>query len=261
MPSPRPAKINEQQWKVSEEVRPATNQWEDAGLLLCAKSVNSASENDRRGRPIPKLWEWYYPEPRRLGRRIGGNFGPGEEQHNRSVPLRRFPSIEAKAPPSPKSRIREGQVQPRTESHIQIPAKDYHSYAAHFALTLEAQEELDRPMRADLERIEENKAEIEAAREAKEVEQQEKAKATQELMAAIAANLKEHRRPQQGGRVEYLLLRVGQKCAPPWPTDEEMRDPENRPEREWHCVWDTLCYSCYAQKNGPYADAIRRRPM
>ena len=61
MPSPRPAKIIGEQWKVSEEVRPATKKWQDAELLPSAKSVNSATEIDRCGRPIPKLW--YYPKP------------------------------------------------------------------------------------------------------------------------------------------------------------------------------------------------------
>ena len=39
-----------------------------------------------------------------------------EIQHDRGVAIRQLPSKEAKAPPNRKIRIREGQVQPLTES-------------------------------------------------------------------------------------------------------------------------------------------------
>ena len=103
MPSPSPSKISMQQCKVSEEVRPPKKEFEDAGSQPSAKSINSAIGIDRCGRPIAKLWEWWYPEPHRLGRQIGWNLGPWEEQHNRSVALRRLPSKEAKAGPTPPS--------------------------------------------------------------------------------------------------------------------------------------------------------------
>ena len=54
-PSLRPSKIIIQQCKVSEEVLPPTKEFEDVGFLLSAKSVNSATEIDRCGRPIAKL--------------------------------------------------------------------------------------------------------------------------------------------------------------------------------------------------------------
>ena len=40
-------------------------------------------------------------------------------------------------------------------------------------------------------------------------------------MAATSVNLKQHRRPQQGERVEYQVLRIGRECGQAWPTDEE----------------------------------------
>ena len=75
---------------------------------------------------------------------------------------------------------------------------DFDSYAAFFALSPEGQAEVARREREDAERNAANQAEAEAVRVAKELEQVEKAKATQELMAATAAKLREHRRPQQG---------------------------------------------------------------
>ena len=54
-------------------------------------------------------------------------------------------------------------------------------------------------------------AEVEAVREAEELERFERAKATHQLMAATAAMLKEHGRPQQGELVEYQVLRVRQE--------------------------------------------------
>ena len=58
-------------------------------------------------------------------------------------------------------------------------------------------------MREDVERIAPKQGETEAVRIAKELEQLEKAKATQYLMAATAAQRHdEHRRSQQGERIE-----------------------------------------------------------
>ena len=56
-------------------------------------------------------------------------------------------------------------------------------------------------MRGDLERIAAKEVEIEAKRVAHELERAEKDKIAKELMETTAANLKEHRRPQQGERV------------------------------------------------------------
>ena len=52
----------------------------------------------------------------------------------------------------------------------------------------------------------------------------EKEKIEKELKAATAAKLKEHRRPQQGERVENHVLRIGPDSGQPWPTDEEIRE-------------------------------------
>ena len=78
IPSPKTTNIIGQRWK-AKEYRLATKEVVHAGLLPGAKSVNSATEIDSFGRPLPKLWEWYYPEPHRLGRQIGWNPGPWEE--------------------------------------------------------------------------------------------------------------------------------------------------------------------------------------
>ena len=107
-----------------------------------------------------------------------------------------LPGKEAKAPPSPRSRLREGQVQPRMVSTEATQVVDFDTYAAFFALTPEKQADVARRVREDAERNAAKQVEAEALRVAKELEQQEKAKATQELMAAKAAKLKEHRRLQ-----------------------------------------------------------------
>ena len=59
---------------------------------------------------------------------------------------------------------------------------------------------------------------------ADEIERAEKARIEKELKEATAAKLNEHRRPQQGERVEYQVLRIGPDCGQPWPTDEEVRE-------------------------------------
>ena len=112
------------------------------------------------------------------------------------------------------------------ESDKEIRAKDFRCYAAPFALTSGRQAQVDRRRRQDVERIAAKQAEakIEAERVAKELEQQEKAKATQELMVSIAAKLKKQGCTQQGERVECQVLPVGQECGPPWSTKEELRE-------------------------------------
>ena len=99
-----------------------------------------------------------------------------EIQHDRGVPIRRLPTKEAKAASSPKSRGREGQVQPRTEANNEMQTMDFDSYAAHFALTPERQAEVDRRMREDLEQIAAKEAEIEAKRVADVLDRVEKEK-------------------------------------------------------------------------------------
>ena len=122
--------------------------------------------------------------------------------------MRPLPGKEAKTPPSPRSRLWEGNVQLRVVSEV-TQVMDFETNAAFFALSPEKQAEVARRVREDAERSAAKQAEVEAERVAKESERLEKAKATQELMAATAAKLKEHRRPQQGERVEYQVLRVG----------------------------------------------------
>ena len=95
---------------------------------------------------------------------------------------------------------------------------DYDHYSAFFGRTPYNQGQFDRRMR-DVEWIAPKHVEIEAMRVAKELAELEKANANQELMAATAAHLKEHRRRQQGERVEYQVSRVGHpmdKAGPLW---------------------------------------------
>ena len=76
--------------------------------------------------------------------------------------------MEAKAPPSPRSRVREGQVQQRMEPHWDTQLLDFDSYAAHFALSHEGQAEVARRVREDLDRNAARKREIEAKKAADE---------------------------------------------------------------------------------------------
>lgn len=85
---------------------------------------------------------------------------------------------------------------------------DFDIYAA-FALSREEHVELDCGVGEDVERTAANQVEHETMRAAKELEQLEKAKATQEFMAGTAAQLMEHRPPPQVKRVEYHVSRVG----------------------------------------------------
>ena len=62
---------------------------------------------------MPRAREWYYTETTTVGRALRLQDGPREIQHVRSEPLRPLPSKEAKAPPSPRSRVREGEGQNR----------------------------------------------------------------------------------------------------------------------------------------------------
>ena len=116
--------------------------------------------------------------------------------YNRNVPLRPLPSYKAKAAPSPKSRVREGQVQSRMEPDWDTQAIAFESDAANFALGPEAIAEVTRRV-GDVERNAAKQSEIEANRVGDEFERVEKEKIEKELKAATAAKLKHHRRPQQ----------------------------------------------------------------
>ena len=65
---------------------------------------------------------------------------------------------------------------------------------------------------------------MKATRVADEIERVETERIEKELKDDIAAKLKEQRRPQQGERVEFQVLRGGADCGQPWPTDEEIRE-------------------------------------
>ena len=65
--------------------------------------------------------------------------------------------------------------------------------------------------------------EIEAKKVADKLERLEKEKIEKELKEATAAKLREHRRPQQGERVEYEVFRIGTDDTQPWPSDDEVR--------------------------------------
>lgn len=88
---------------------------------------------------------------------------------------------------------------------------DFETYAAFFAFTTEKQAEFARRVREDAERNAAKQSEAQVARVAKELEQDEKPKATQESATATAAKFNEYRRPQQGKRVEYQVLRIVQE--------------------------------------------------
>ena len=125
--SPSTGNITRQRWKAKMEYRRATREWQEAGLLPRAKAVDAAPEFDCYGRPIPRPREWYYPTPHNLARELGWNLVPREVQYDRGVLLRQLPSNKAKAPPSPRSRVREGQVQQRTEPDWDSQAMDFDS--------------------------------------------------------------------------------------------------------------------------------------
>ena len=159
-----------------------------------------------------------------VGRALTWQDLPWEIQRNRNVTLRHLSGKEAKASPSRRSRLREGLVQPRVATAQEGQAMDFDSNAEFFLLSRAGQAEMGRRVREDAERNAAKQAESEALRVAKELEQLEKAKATQELLAATAANKKEQRRPQQCERVKYQVLRVVQECGQAWPTDDELRE-------------------------------------
>ena len=112
IPSPRTCKIIGDRWFVEREYRPATKEWEAAGKLPGAKSVDAPIEYDCYGRPIPKPGKWYFPAPSGSGREIAWNLGPWEVHLDRGVALLELTG-KAKATSSPQTRLREGQLQQR----------------------------------------------------------------------------------------------------------------------------------------------------
>ena len=119
--------------------------------------------------------------------------------------------------------MRAGQVAQRKESNWESHALDFESYAADFALCPEAQAEVARHGREDVARNAAMQAAIEAKKIADEIERAEKGRIEKDLKEATAAKLKERRRPQQGERVEYQVLRSAPDDGQPWPNDDEIR--------------------------------------
>ena len=69
---------------------------------------------------------------------------------------------------------------------------DFESYAAHFALGPEAEAELARPVREDVERNSAKQAAAEAKTVAEEIEPVDRKRIEKKLKEATAAELKEH---------------------------------------------------------------------
>ena len=77
--------------------------------------------------------------------------GPWEVQNDRVEHINPLTSKEAKAPPSDRSRLREGHVHMRKELDSDSQAMDFDSFAAHFALSPEARAQVARRVREDVE--------------------------------------------------------------------------------------------------------------
>ena len=220
------AKEIERRSRICDEIRPATREWEEAGMVPVAKPIDSAPEYNVHAGLVPRPRERYYPETSKIGRVLRWHEKPWEIQYDRGVPHQHLSVKEAKAPPSPKCRLREGEVQQRTEPDWDAYVLDIDHYAAHFAFSPEGQAEVARRFREDTERHAAMQAAIEVKRVVDERERARvaKEKSEKELKAETAAKPKEHRIPQQGERVEYLVLRNAHDCGQPWPTDEEIRE-------------------------------------
>ena len=111
-PSPKTARVIGRGLRISEEFRPAIKEPEDAGLLPGAKTVGSAPKYDSYRRIMPRPREWYYPKRHELRRELVWQAGPWEAQYDRGVPQPPLPGKQAKATPSPRSRLREDQIHP-----------------------------------------------------------------------------------------------------------------------------------------------------
>ena len=129
IPSPRTARIREKRAFILYEIRPANKELEEAGLLPGAKPINSAPVCDCYGRPMPRPREWYYPEKTTVEQALRWHVRTWDIKHDRNLPLRRLPSKQAKAPPNPKCRVSEGQLQSRTEANNEREVMDLEYYA------------------------------------------------------------------------------------------------------------------------------------
>ena len=109
-------------------------------------------------------------------------------QYARGVPVRQLHIKKVNPSPSPRRHVREGQVQPRTEPNWDSQAMDLGPYASHFALSPEAQAEVARRVRDDVERNAAKQAAIDAKRVANDSEGLENEKIEKELKAATAQN-------------------------------------------------------------------------
>ena len=142
-------------------------------MLSGARALHTPQELDCYGRPIPRPRELYYSNPHKLGIEISSKLGPWEVQWDRGVPLRQLSGKEAKAKPSPNSRVRARQVTQRMEQELDIQVIDLESYAKHFALGPEAQAEVARRLREDGEQNAAKQAAAEAKGGADEMERVE----------------------------------------------------------------------------------------
>ena len=153
IPSPNTCKLIGERWFSNGEFRNTTKEWEAAGKLPGAKPLDML---------LPKPREVSYPEPHELGREIAWNLPPWEVQWDREVTLSELPG-KAKAPPSLRSRVHEGNVQAREAIPTEgAQAIRFESYAAHFAMSPEAQAMVQRRVREDFERNAKKQREIEA---------------------------------------------------------------------------------------------------
>ena len=62
IPSPKTARVSEKRSFVGDEFRPATQEWEDAGLLPGAEPQNAAPEFNSYWSVVPRHLEWFYLE-------------------------------------------------------------------------------------------------------------------------------------------------------------------------------------------------------
>ena len=110
------------------------------------------------------------PSRKELGVRCDGRTGRGKCNMIEAYP-RPLSGAQAKAPPSPRSRLREANVQARQPTEAGTQIKDFDSYAVCFALPPERQGEFNRRMRDDVDPIALKQAEAEGTRVVKELEQ------------------------------------------------------------------------------------------
>ena len=95
--SQRTANSIGQRWLTEKGYRPATRDWQEAGLLPRARPVDTATEFDCYVGPVPRPRVFYYPSPHNLAREFSWNFGAWEVHHARGVPLRPLPSKEPRS--------------------------------------------------------------------------------------------------------------------------------------------------------------------